>query len=269
MRIIYTILFVFLLLATSCEEVVILDLNTVEPMNVVDASITEGSPCVVLLTKSQAFYSSESFERIPGATIRLRSSGGESETLRESLNEPGLYISSTMFGVVGETYYLSISTGDDMYEAEATIPDAVPIDEVYIYEIKAGDKSWFSPSIMFDDPAGVDNYYYTLLYVNDKLMSTFYLNDDENRNGLQTHRILFFDKEDNDDEDLKAGDRLRIEMQSLDVGMYTFYKSLRSVAEGSNPTTNLSGGALGCFKAYNTSYGSAIVSSDIIYTGEK
>ncbi|MDH6308975.1 hypothetical protein M2451_001567 [Dysgonomonas sp. PFB1-18] len=268
MRFIYSLLFIFLISATSCEEVVTLDLNTVDPMNVVDAFITEGSPCVVLLTKSQAFYSSEPFEHIPGATIELRSSGGESEILQESINEPGLYLSS-MFGVVGETYYIKISTGDDIYEASATIPEAVPINEVYIYEIKAGDKSWFSPSIVFDDPPGVTNYYYTLLYVNDKLMSSFYLNDDENRDGLQTHRILFFDKEDNDDEDLNAGDRLRVEMQSLDVGMYTFYKSLRSVAEGSNPTTNLSGGALGCFKAYNTSYGSAVVSSDIIYNGEK
>ncbi len=251
------------LMVCSCENIVDLDLKVAEPRNIVDASITEGMPCMVILTKSHAFQNNEPYERIPNATIELTTSNGHSETMIESRREPGVY-TSTLIGKPGITYHLKIMLDDEVYEASATVPDVVHIERVYIYEIKAGDKSWYSPAITYRDPEYEKNYYYVLLSVNDKLMRSIYLYDDDNRDGVETPRILFFDKEDNDDEDLKTGDLITVELQSIDVGMYRFYKSLSSVAEGTNAITNFTGGALGCFKAYNSSIGQAIVSQDIV-----
>jgi len=79
------------------------------------------------------------------------------------------------------------------------------------------------------------------------------------------YTFIICNKGDNNDEKLKAGDHLKVEMQSLDKGMYTFYKSLRSIASGStNPLTNITGRALGCFKAYNPSYTEMVISTDDI-----
>lgn len=257
---------ILLLSFISCEEVVNIDLKESDPRLVIDANITDGSPCIISLTESQGFYNNESYKRIGGATIELSDDAGNTETVKETY-EKGIYI-SLMTGKTGKTYTLKVSVGGEAYEAKSTIPNAVPIDSIYIYNIKIGKEDWYSPCIIFQDPAKEENYYYTMMYVNGTLMKSIYLNDDQYRNGLTVERILYFDKEDNNDENLKIGDHIRVEMQSLDKGMYTFYKSLYSVAAGgaTNPLTNFTGGALGCFKAYEASRKEITISESHIYT---
>jgi hypothetical protein len=252
-----------LLSFVSCEEIVNIDLAQVDPKDVVDASVTENSPCIVLLTRSHGFYDSTSYARIPGARIELSNDRGESEIFGESSKEAGLYVSS-MIGEAGHTYKLKITSGNNIYEAQATIPGVVAIDSVYIYRVKLGGDLIFSPCVVFRDPPDEENFYYSALYVNGKSMKSIYLDSDEHRNGLKVENILFYDKEDNNDEELKAGNQLRIEMQTLDKDMYTFYRSLRSVAAGggTNPLTNITGGALGCFKAYNSTFVDYTVTED-------
>jgi hypothetical protein len=245
------------------------DLRAAAPKLVIDASISDGKPCTVYLTKSQAFNDNDTFKTVTGAEIILDGEDGNSEELVESNTMDGLYVSHTV-GEAGKRYFLKVTAQGQTYEANAAIPDSVPIEKTYIYDIKAGNKSWYSPAYVFHDPPGENNYYYTILYVNDVIMNTIYLDDDKYRNGLEVHRILFFNKDDNDGNDLKTGDRIRIEMQSLDKGMYLYYKSMFSVAAdgGTNPITNFTGDALGCFKAYSSSHAEFTVSSDIVYSGE-
>jgi len=259
----YIAIICFFLLFSACEEVVNIELAQAEPRDVVDAYIMENSPCVILLTQSKGFYDENSYKRVSGAIIELSNDKGESEILAESSRETGLYLSSIV-GEVGHTYKLKIISGENIYEAEATIPKVVPIESVYIYRVKIAGDWIFSPCVVFQDPADEENYYYTTLYVNGKSMRSIYLDSDEYRNGLKIENILFYDKDDNNDEELKAGDQLRIEMQTLDKGMYTFYRSLNSVAAGggTNPLTNITGGALGCFKAYNSTFIDYTVTED-------
>ncbi len=257
---------ILLLSFISCEEVINIDLKESAPRLVIDASITDSSPCIIALTESQGFYSDEPYTRISGATIVLSDNMGNKEIVKET-KEKGIYM-SIMSGETGNTYSLNISLNKEIYEAKATIPKAVPIDSLYIYNVKVSKDNWYSPCIRFLDPSEEENYYYTMMYVNGTMMRSIYLNDDEFRNGLITDRILYFDKEDNNDEELKIGDHIRVEMQTLDKGMYTFYKSLYSIAAGgaTNPISNFSGGVLGCFKAYSSSYKEITISKDHIYT---
>lgn len=206
MKVIYkiAILVSLIVFATSCEEVVILNLRTADPKNVVDAYITENSPCFVLLTKSQGFQDNSAYERISDAEIRLTNSKGRTEILQESNYEAGLYYSE-MLGEANCSYHLEIQIDDDIYEATATIPEVVYIDRIYIYEIKAGTKSWYSPAITYQDPPYTNNYYYAILSVNEKIMRSIYLFDDEHTNGDECDEILFFNKDDNDEEDLQTG----------------------------------------------------------------
>ncbi|WP_029906938.1 DUF4249 domain-containing protein [Prevotella sp. 10(H)] len=268
MKNLYKLLFLFLILfsLSSCEKIVDIDLRIAEPRLVIDASISEQEPCRVYLTMTQGFRDNEPFKTVTGAEIVLTDQHGNSEVLRESRSMSGIYV-STMVGEVDKSYHIKVTVDGKSYKAMATIPKMVPIYETYIYEIKAGNESWYSPSYVFYDPADEENYYYTILSVNQKPMRTIYLDSDEHRNGLRVHRILFFNKDDNDDEDLKTGDEIMIELQAIDKGMHTFYKSLFSVAAdgATNPITNFTGDVLGCFKAYNSSYAYFTVSPDIIY----
>lgn len=262
----YILLFLSLSFLVSCEQEMILDLKTAEPQIVIDAAISGYAPCTVYLSLSHSFYDNSSYEKISGATIVLTDGVGNVETLIEDNNNPGKYISTEIFGETGRTYSLKVTLDDKTYEASATIPTLVPLQEIHLYEIKAGDKSWYSPSVEFDDPIDEKNYYYFIVTVNDRILRSVYLDDDEHRNGKRVHRILFFDKEDNDDEELKTGDNIMVEMQTLDYGMYKFYQTWQSYAGGNaNPATNFTGGVLGCFKAYNTDWMTMIVSADNIY----
>lgn len=255
---------IFLLtLLTACEEVVQLDLAQAPPRDVIDASIKEGSPCFVLLTQTKGFYDKESYNRLSGAKVELTDDKDNADILIESQQEAGFYVSSIV-GRVGRTYKLKVTIGENIYTSEAKIPNIVPIDSVYIYKVTVANEAIYSPCVVFYDPVDVENYYYTTLYVNEKAMKSLYLDSDKYRNGLKVENILLFDKEDNNDEALKVGDKLRIEMQALDKGMYTFYRSLSSVAAGggTNPLTNIVGGALGCFKAYNSVFVNYTVTED-------
>lgn len=238
---------------SSCEEIIDLNLKPSEPKDVINASISPGQPCMVILSKSQDFNDNSPYDYISNAYIELTDNEGNSEVLRESIVEPGFYFSMSQ-GVVNRTYTLKVTIDEKNYEATATIPNPVEPYRIYIYDIKVGNEHWYSPCVVFDDPADEDNYYYTIVYVNGNLMNTFYLDDDKYRNGVKgVENILFFNDEDNNDEELKAGDHIRVDMQTLDKGMYDYYNTLTSVVEGTNPTTNISGGAYGNFKAYNTS----------------
>lgn len=255
------------ILTVSCEEEATLDLDTNEPRLVIDAVISEGKPCRVNITMTQSFYDNAPYMRVSGATIILTDDTGYSEELKEEYGLPGIYQSSGT-GIVGLQYSLKVIVDGGIYEASATIPQVVELEEAYIYDMRAGNKSYYSPSVIFQDPEGVKNYYYTRVSVNEKVLSTLYLHNDDSRDGKLIHRILFFDKGANDDKALEGGDNIDIEMQSIDYGMYEFYRSWSSFAGGnSNPTTNFTGNVLGCFKAYSSSYLSMVVSASSIFEG--
>lgn len=255
-----------LFLFVSCEHEMILDLKDAEPHIVIDAAITENTHCSVSLTISHSFYDNKPYEKISGATVILTNDQGISETLTEDILNPGNYTSSQILGEVGVKYNLKVIIEGEIYEANATVPTLVPLQDIHLYEIKAGDKSWYSPSVEFDDPENEKNYYYFILTVNDKVLQSVYLDDDEYRNGKRIHRILYFNKEDNDDEELNTGDNVIVEMHTLDYGMYKFYQTWLSYAGGdANPATNFTGGVLGCFKAYNASWLTMIVGPEYIY----
>lgn len=262
-RLIIILLFLSFL---SCEKVVELDLKESEPKHVIDAQLTDGSPCIIKLTESQGFYDDAPYKGISGARIILSDNEGNKEVVQEAI-DAGVYISQ-MRGVTGRTYSLDVTIDEKSYQAKAKIPKVVNIDSLYIYNIKIGTDNWYSPCVVFLDPADEENYYYTLLFVNGSLMKKIYLQDDENRNGLKIEHVLYFSKEDNDDEELKIGDTITVQMQSIDKGAYTFYKSVSSAAASgnTNPISNFSGGILGCFKTYSTSEMELIISAEDIYT---
>lgn len=260
----YIPLFAIIILFGSCEKSVDLDLRSIEPRLVIDASIQNDLPCEVILTKTRDYYDNSICPTVSGAVIQITDSDGNSDVLEEV--SPGRYTllyspeeSAEKPKTIGRTnieYTLSVKVEGVEYVAKATIPPVVSINKLFIYDIAVGDEHYYSPCVVFDDPAYEANYYYYILYVNDMRMRSIYIDDDKFFNGLTSkNRILFFDKEDNMDEELKIGDHVRVEMQSLDKSAYKFYQTLFSVAAGggTNPTGNFSGDVLGCFKAYGIS----------------
>lgn len=247
---------ILMLTASSCEEVVDLDLNTIEPLLVIDAAISVDNGCSVVISYTQDFNSTEMPASLPGANVTLTNNTAQSaeqmpyNMMMRAYDSPSLIIE-------GNEYTLTVEYEGKVYKATETVPAPVSIDSLYIMRIRMGKEEdpYMSPTIIFQDPPGERNYYSNILFVNNKRMKSVYINDDEYKNGKTYQRILPFDSTDNNDNELKIGDHIRIEMETLAYGSYYFLQTMSSIAAGGgvNPTGNFSGGVLGYLKAYSSS----------------
>lgn len=243
---------VLVFFCSSCETQVDLNLHHIEPKLVIDASIGHDRLCQVILTKTRDYDDPNSPEYIEWAKITLEDSKGYSETL---VYTGKVYLSS-IYGQIGETYTLSIEFEGQKYVASDQIPSCIPIADLDLYRMQIGNETKYYPQIAYQDPPNEENYYYQLLTVNHKTMQQPNWGDDKNRNGLLIKTILFFDKEENNDQNLQIGDHIKVEMQTLGKGAYTFYKTISSPggSPNSNPQTNFTPAVLGMFKTYSSSY---------------
>lgn len=269
--------FIYLLIIAfgfnACEKVVDLDLRTIEPRLVIDASLSESntSPsggCYAILTKTQDFNSDEIPQPIGGATITLTDNVAKITVPLQFENESGIY-RTHMSIVSGRSYTMAVEYEGETYTATETVPHAVSIDSLYMIRIKMGkeDDPFMMPTIIFNDPEGERNYYCSVLYVNDKRMRSVYLQDDQYKDGKPFPWVMPFDSSDNNDKELKVGDNIKVEMSSLAYGSYYYLQTLYPVAAGGgvNPISNFSGGVLGFLKAHAySSIEKEITESDIV-----
>ena len=131
------------------------------------------------------------------------------------------------------------------------MPPLVKIDSLSMY--RAPIMNYAVPIVHFTDPKGETNQYYRcLIFINGKQLPDL----DEQAfsaqfmDGSPIHQFLPIFTNDQDVDPIKQGDDILIEFQCIDKGAYDFFYTLRRVEDSStNPTSNITGGALGCFYA--------------------
>jgi len=284
-KILYAVLLITLFVA--CEKDINFDLKDASKLLVVDASIENNQPPVVILTKSLNFYSTidpallfKSFVRNAEVTI----SNG---TLTHRLKEYGQLLTgtdslyyysidfanpSTAFsGQLDTRYTLSIKVEGKEYTANTTIPTLA----------KRLDSIWWKPApfsedttkvilmLKATDPPGLGNYirYFTSKNNNPFLPGENSVFDDQvidnttyelsvdpgiNRN----NRIP------SDDNFFKKGDTVTLKISNIDKTTYTFWSTwefaFQSIgnpfAQPNKVIGNISNGALGAFYGYASSY---------------
>lgn len=235
-------------LFNSCEKEIEVDLNSSEPKIVIEGKIKLDSVATVKITKSKDYNTDGIFPAVNDAIVTITDNNGNSEILKQ--NSEGLYYADTIKGIIGNTYYLSVSVENEVFTAASTMPEYVPIDSLYMYDIPAFD--YAMPMVKLQDPEGIENYYRYVLYINGRHINYGYsVQDDDNRDGFPIERLLPVSKKDNGDNDIHKGDVIWVELQCIDKGVYTFFDTLGRISETLvNPTSNIKGGALGYFSAY-------------------
>src|ERR1017187_798367 len=120
----------FILTYSACEKVITINLNSVNPVIVIQGDITnDAGPYYVILTNTASYYDSNYFPPVTGAKVIVSDNAGNSETLTEIT--PGAYKTSIIQGVPGRTYYLNATTtGGLNFTASSTMPQPIPIDSV-------------------------------------------------------------------------------------------------------------------------------------------
>jgi len=238
----------------SCEKAIDLKLKDNVLKYVIEGTITnEPGICKVNISETKEFSDDNQFNGISGAIVKIENKGN---TIVLTETGKGIYETSVITGIPGETYNLTVTIKDKVYKASSTMPEVVPFLD---FTLKPGDfdTTRVTPMVKFKDPGAIKNFYWFQQFVNDKIQKQYKVVNDDFTTGQEINDYLVFENNTkNKALNFKKGDRLTAEMHCIDSSVYTYLYSL-SGASGSdngaaptNPTSNISGDVLGFFSAH-------------------
>jgi hypothetical protein len=263
--------------AVSCTERINIDLDEGDVRLVVEGSVTTDTMVhKVILSKTTSYYYDQKAPVVSGATVSIRG-GGSIIQLQESA--PGIYATDSAFsGKPGMEYTLDIAldnpvNGYSVYSATSVMSEAVSIDSLQLlFHPEWSEKGYWEVKCFFQDPPAAD-YYRFLVSRNGTLitdtLNEWFITDDRFFGGhyVEGTTIAVLDQG-SDEEMLKDGDVVTIEMNSITSDYAGFLAEAQAELMGSNPLFsgppanvkgNIDNGAIGFFSAYPVSRASVIV----------
>ncbi|WP_160292062.1 DUF4249 domain-containing protein [Pedobacter lusitanus] len=242
-------------LFSACEKVIDVKLDSAATRIVIEGQITANAgPYKVSVSESKDFDGDNSFPARNDAIVEIKDmTSGVSETLVNK--SAGVYETSSMQGVGGHTYQMTVRLSGKTYIATSTMPlKAIKVDKLYAkrFDLDA-DKIFMVPE--YTDPVGKGNYYRIRQWVNNVLVKGSFVRDDDATDGRTYNNQLYYETDAKFGNPLiNNGDLMTVELQCIDKGAYTYYRTLNTTTgqEGdtpANPISNISGGALGVFNA--------------------
>lgn len=240
-----------LLLFSSCEEDLKVSLEDIEPQLVVEGWIYNiPGPYEVKLSLTQNYFDSLKAKKIEDATVVIVQDNILFDTLK--MISPGKYITQKiLLGKINATYKLRILWNAQIFEAISTLSALATLDSITFFRDIERNKERFFPSVHFQDPPNIGNFYLFYLFRNGKIQSI----EEDTYDSDNIFNGQYISKEIN--ENLDAGDTAIIVMKSTDVAGYNFFKGLIKLSQNSNllsapPSNsigNISNGAFGFFGA--------------------
>lgn len=216
----YPILFLFLLIFSSCEDVVEVDLQENPTKLVVDASLlwrkgAPGNDQTIRLTTTAPFFE----EEVPpamGAFVSVTDSHEREFIFVEVA--PGIYRHENFISSFDELYELKIEYNGESYRATEEYYPTPALE--YVVQTNNGGfgRNNTELRVFFKDPRETDNYYF-FRFLHSGLSIQIY--DDKFTNGNLT--FAFFSEE-----DLLPGDEVGFEIQGISRRFYDYMFILRS-----------------------------------------
>jgi len=206
------------LLMYSCEDVIDVDLNTVEPKLVIDASLnwfkdTPGNEQEIKLTLTAPYFD-DTIQPATGAQVIVTINGGNTFVFIEE-NQSGIYKNNSFVPQINETYNLQITYLNEIYTGTETLKSVVDIDFV-----EQNDEGGFSGNetelkAFYTDPADEENFYFFEFINNIPDVPTLEIYNDQFTNGNQI--FGFFTEE-----ELETGDLVTIRNYGVSQRFYNF-----------------------------------------------
>lgn len=241
------------LLVTGCEKEIDIDYRDSSGMYVCEAQLSQNGANVRLTTTQPVTENSQKGHIVTGAMVVLSTGSGEVlDTL--GYNGNGNY-RSAVAGVEGETYQIDIDVDGHHFSSQSTMQQAAVVDSFrFVW------KSFFGKRILFADLRLKDiprqqNCYFMHIYRNGIGYRWAVMTDEQNPGG-ELQQLFSCTTEDdmknNNEDALRDGDAISVEVRSIDRRSYDYLYSLQVMDNGgTNPVSNFSGGCLGYFSAYH------------------
>lgn len=284
-------LFLFSVLLFGCEKDIDIELNSEEPKLVVEATIENGQPPMVVLTRSLDYYAAISPQQLANSFVRgaevFISNGNRTHKLKEYSTTVGGFtlvhysidssdLATAIIGELNKQYSLRIVADGQEYNATTTIPGLT----------KQIDSVWWKPAppqadpdqvivmVKATDPAGFGDYvrYYTKRNSEPFLTPFNATFDDLFIDGttyeLPIERGIDRNREIEDRDRLFVkGDTVTLKLSNIDKATYDFWRTMEfAYASVGNPfatpikvQSNISGNALGYFGGYASQYRTLII----------
>ena len=261
MKKIFIPIIALLIVFTSCQKVIDIDLNAATPQYVIESVLLEGTQdFAVRVTKTSNYFSTDKATSVNNATVSLKKENGAALNL---INENNGYYKAVKYTATNKTNYsVTVSVDGKTFEASSYLPKPITLDTVELEKDNgnpfggAAKDSIYQLYCVFQDPTGETNYYQIKTVVNgipnDKGENILVF-DDRFSNGNKI-RIPIFTTE------FKLNDKVEIELLSIDKKVYDYFNTLSTLvsngnnsAAPANPLTNWSNGALGYFGAVSSS----------------
>jgi hypothetical protein len=248
---VYMLLFGVLFAFISCEKVIDINIKDADKKLVIEGSVANLPEYnYVKLSYSKGFSSTADYENASGAVVIITDENGNEFTLLES--EPGTYTNPALIGQSYSNYSLRVELDGKTYTSSAFLPGSTPIDTLFSANLDgAFTGGGYAAFCYFTDKGNETNFYRIRTYENGIRQSALYIENDKLRNGIFTGVPLFGNS-------FSLNDTAVIQLMEVDEKVYTYFKSLADItnpqnqpAAPGNPLTNISGGALGVFAAYN------------------
>jgi hypothetical protein len=250
----------FIFFLASCEEVIVVDLNTANPALVVEAIIYKDSVCLVRLTRTTSYFSIEQPVFIENASVKI-SDGALSEELSYKGN--GYYTGNTIIGTEGRTYEIEIMRDGITYKGISSMPLKTDLIAVRFGKdnsqspLNTYGETVFTFTCEFVDDPDKNNFYMIRFVSDGALLERYYLLTETSSNSGDINKIngvisfsesVFFE-----------GGLVDVQLLSIDESVYNYFMQLSDILFWKrrvmpptpyNPKSNISNGALGYFAAW-------------------
>ncbi|MDO3694758.1 hypothetical protein QVZ41_07880 [Wenyingzhuangia sp. chi5] len=236
----------FLILTTiSCtEEIVIDDLDNVDPRLVIEASIdinkynNSYKTQTIKLSQTTSYYSNK-YPQVKNAVISVTDENGNSMGTFLDVNpaipndeEDGVYTAVDFTQPnLGDKYFLSITVDGETYTAEDTYTGIVDINEINQQTISFGDDI-IQINVNIDNEIGVDNYYLTKIDSPFRIISEYGSGNDEEfteEPGKNNFDVITYI-----DEELEKDMKIDISLYGISKNYQNYLSKLFLIAQGSN-----------------------------------
>lgn len=237
-----------LLLLASCEKEIDIDYRSVDPIYVVEASVSnEGMKARVSQTQDMDDNSTTS--DVTDARVVVKGSDGSEVTLTHQ--KYGIY-QSTVKGQVGVTYQIDVEVEGHHFTSTSTMPPMPKVNRFHFIWKKIMSERFLVGELLFQDIPNEDNWYFSHIYRNNLGFRWAVKRDDQNPN-KELQQLFSIAREGSKDKDmLVEGDKLHVELRAIDQRAYDYLYSMQIMDNtNTNPIRNFTGGCLGYFSAYS------------------
>lgn len=229
------ILFVFLVFA-SCTDIIDVDVPDATPRLVVEASIdwekgTLGNEQIIFLSLSTPYFGNEEKENVTGAVV-LVTNNRTLEIFNFEDQNNGSYTTTSFIPVIGEAYTLEINYGNEVYTAVETLMSVSEIKDVYQSRDQGFNKDYLEVNVTFDDPAGIENFYFMKFqHVGDYLPELYDISDDFSEGNEMR---IFYEKE-----EFKAGEKVNVNLNGISKQYYNYIRLLIEQSTDGGPFSTI------------------------------